>query len=45
MLLDAVVDYLPGPLDLPPMVGEDDSGRDKEVVLDDSKPNCWLHSN
>ena len=42
MLLDAVVDDLPGPLDLPPMVGEDDAGRDKEIVPDDSKPVAGL---
>ncbi|MEM9026327.1 MAG: GTP-binding protein, partial [Verrucomicrobiota bacterium] len=36
MLLDAVVDYLPSPLDLPPMVGEDADGRDKEIIPDDN---------
>ena len=35
-LLDAVVNYLPNPLDLPPMVGEDIKGNRIEVVSDDA---------
>lgn len=41
MLLDCVVDYLPSPLDLPPMVGH----RDEEevgIVPDDSAPLAGL---
>jgi len=36
MLMDAVVDYLPNPLDLPPMKGEDDEGNEKFVKPDDN---------
>ncbi|HAW98366.1 MAG TPA: elongation factor G [Opitutae bacterium] len=36
MLMDAVVDYLPNPLDLPPMKGEDVDGVEKLVNPDDS---------
>ncbi len=36
MLMDAVVDYLPCPLDLPPMKGEDSDGNEKEVAPDDN---------
>ena len=36
MLMDAVVDYLPCPLDLPPMKGEDSDGNEKQVAPDDS---------
>jgi len=36
MLMDAVVDYLPNPLDLPPMKGEDVDGVEKLVKPDDS---------
>ena len=36
MLMDAVVDYLPCPLDLPPMKGEDSDGTEVEVAPDDS---------
>ncbi len=36
MLMDAVVDYLPGPLDLPPMKGEDSEENAVEVSPDDS---------
>ncbi|MEM7672976.1 MAG: elongation factor G [Verrucomicrobiota bacterium] len=42
MLLDAVVDYLPSPLDLPPMVGEDADGRDKEIIPDDNRSPAGL---
>jgi elongation factor G len=36
MLMDAVVDYLPNPLDLPPMKGEDSDGVETAVTPDDS---------
>ena len=36
MLMDAVVDYLPSPLDLPPMKGEDSDGVETAVKPDDS---------
>ena len=36
MLMDAVVDYLPNPLDLPPMKGEDADGVETAVTPDDS---------
>ena len=36
MLMDAVVDYLPSPLDLPPMKGEDSDENEVEVSPDDS---------
>ena len=35
MLMDAVVDYLPSPLDLPPMKGEDSDEQPVEVSPDD----------
>src|ERR1022692_928555 len=39
-LLDAVVDYLPSPLDIPPIVGHDPEQMEKEVVRrpDDKEP-------
>ena len=36
MLMHAVVDYLPSPLDLPPMKGEDSDEKPVEVAPDDS---------
>ena len=36
MLMDAVVDYLPSPLDLPPMKGENSEGVETAVKPDDS---------
>lgn len=36
MLMDAVVDYLPSPLDLPPMKGEDSDENAVEVSPDDN---------
>ena len=36
MLMDAVVDYLPSPLDLPPMKGEDSNEQPVEVAPNDS---------
>jgi elongation factor G len=39
-LLDAVVDYLPSPLDIPPMVGHDPDDMEKEIIrkASDSEP-------
>jgi elongation factor G len=34
-LLDCVVNYLPNPLDLPPMKGQDSDGKEAEAVVDD----------
>jgi len=44
MLLDAIVDYMPSPLDLPPMVGHEGDDEDKiiEVSPDDSAPMAGL---
>jgi len=42
MLMDAVVDYLPSPLDLPPMKGEDSDEKPVEVAPDDSKQVAGL---
>jgi elongation factor G len=35
LLLDAVVDYLPSPLDLPPVIGRDEKGNDVERKASD----------
>src|SRR5271156_2954338 len=37
-LLDAVVDYLPSPLDVPPIMGIDDKGNEIERKPDDKEP-------
>ncbi len=39
-LLDAVVDYLPSPLDIPPMIGHDPEDMEKELIRlpDDNEP-------
>ena len=39
-MLDAVVDYLPSPLDVPPMMGVDFDHRDREILrkADDKEP-------
>ena len=39
-LLDAVIDYLPSPLDIPPMIGHDPEDMEKELTRkpDDSEP-------
>jgi len=34
-LLDCVVNYLPSPIDVPPMVGQDSDGKEVEAVVDD----------
>jgi elongation factor G len=43
-LLDAVVDYLPSPLDIPPIVGHNPEHMEEEVVRnpDDKEPFCAL---
>ena len=42
-LLDAVVDYLPSPLDIPPAKGMDpDNGNDKFAATSDFEPFCSL---
>jgi elongation factor G len=43
-LLDAVIDYLPSPLDVPPVVGTDPDDEGKELVrkADPSEPFCAL---
>jgi elongation factor G len=35
-LLDCVVNYLPSPIDVPPMVGKDSDGNPVEAVVDDN---------
>ncbi len=43
MLLDAVVDYLPSPLDVPPMIGKDvETGQEVAVPVDLEAPFCAL---
>ena len=42
MLMDAVVDYLPGPLDLPPMKGEDSDENAVEVTPNDNSKVAGL---
>jgi elongation factor G len=37
-LLDAVVDYLPSPIDIPPVVGKDPEGQPAERRADESEP-------
>ena len=39
-LLDAVVDYLPSPLDIPPMIGHDPENMEREIIrkADDAEP-------
>ncbi|MGA8940137.1 MAG: elongation factor G [Acidobacteriaceae bacterium] len=43
-LLDAVVDYLPSPLDIPPMVGHNPDNMEEEVIrkADDKEPFAAL---
>ena len=43
-LLDAVVDYLPSPLDIPPIVGHNPDNMEEEIIrkADDSEPFCAL---
>ncbi|MEQ8201285.1 MAG: elongation factor G [Syntrophomonadaceae bacterium] len=43
MLLDAVVDYLPSPLDIPPIIGTDsETGQEISVPADPDAPFCAL---
>jgi len=43
MLLDAVVDYLPSPLDIPAMIGKEaESGQEITVTADVNAPFCAL---
>ncbi len=43
LLLDAVCDYLPSPVDLPPIKGiEPESGEYEEIVTSDEAPFCAL---
>src|SRR5215468_10261970 len=42
-LVDAVVDYLPSPLDIPPAKGQNpDTGEPMEAVTDDNGPFCSI---
>ena len=42
MLMDAVVNYLPSPLDLPPMKGQDSEENEVSVAPDDSSKVAGL---
>ncbi len=41
-LLDCVVNYLPSPIDVPPMVGQDSDGKDVSATVDDKAKMCGL---
>ena len=41
-MLDAVVDFLPSPIDIPPVQGEDDDGNPLERKADDKEPMSAL---
>jgi elongation factor G len=41
-LLDAVIDYLPSPLDVPPVIGIDPKGNEVERAADDKAPFAGL---
>jgi elongation factor G len=41
-LLDCVVNYLPSPIDVPPMNGQDSDGKDVEAVVDDKSKLAGL---
>jgi elongation factor G len=41
-LLDCVVNYLPSPIDVPPMKGHDSDGAEVEAVVDDKKKLAGL---
>jgi elongation factor G len=41
-LLDCVVNYLPSPIDVPPMVGQDSDGKDVEAIVDDKAKMAGL---
>jgi len=36
-LLDAIVDYLPSPVDMPPIIGKDMKGKETEIVAGDDE--------
>jgi len=38
MLLDAIVDFLPSPVDMPPVIGKAKGGEDREVCASDDSP-------
>ncbi len=43
LVLDAVVDYLPSPLDVPPIIAKDaDTGADVQIFADDNAPFAAL---
>jgi elongation factor G len=41
-LLDCVVNYLPNPIDLPPMKGQDSDGKEISAIVDDSNKLAGL---
>src|SRR5699024_8360862 len=41
-MLDAVIDYLPSPVDIPPVAGEDDNGNPITRPADDKAPMSAL---
>jgi elongation factor G len=41
-LLDCVVNYLPSPIDVPPMKGQDSDGKEVEAVVDDKSKVAGL---
>lgn len=41
-LLDCVVNYLPNPIDVPPMKGQDSDGKEVEAVVDDNSKLAGL---
>ncbi|PTY07732.1 elongation factor G [Opitutaceae bacterium EW11] len=41
-LLDCVVNYLPSPIDVPPMQGQNSDGKPVEAVVDDKAKMCGL---
>jgi elongation factor G len=43
-LLDCVVNYLPSPIDVPPMTGVDSDGKDVEAVVNDASKMTGLRS-
>jgi elongation factor G len=41
-MLDAVIDYMPSPIDIPPVTGEDEKGKPAERKADDKEPFAAL---
>ncbi len=41
-LLDCVVNYLPSPIDVPPMIGQDSDGKSVEALVDDKAKMAGL---